>query len=89
MIGTIDADILRTTALSPELGGFAIAHDLMAQPATIRETDDLHRALQALLEHGARELLVLDAGDKIVGFLGEADVARAYHAATASPATDP
>lgn len=84
VIGTIDADILRATAVSPELGDVAIAHDMMVTPASIRDTEDMHQALQALLEHGARELIVLDEGGKIVGFLGEPDVARAYNEATAA-----
>ncbi|AUX25754.1 chloride channel protein [Sorangium cellulosum] len=83
VIGTVDAEILRTTATSPELSGLAIAHDMMTGPASVRETEDLHRALQVLLEHGVRELLVVDADGKIVGFLDEADVTRAYHEATA------
>ncbi len=82
VIGTIDADILRTAAASPEISEFAIAHDMMTNPAAVQETEDLHHALQALLEHEVRELLVLDDRGKIVGFLDEADVARAYHDAT-------
>ncbi|AUX46939.1 chloride channel protein [Sorangium cellulosum] len=83
VIGTVDVEILRTTATAPELSGFAIAHDLMTTPASVSETDDLHRALQVLLDHGVRELLVTDGDGKIVGFLDESDVTRAYHDATA------
>lgn len=83
VIGTIDADILRTAAQSPEISEFAIAHDMMSAPAAVEESEDLHRALQALLEHEVRELIVLDPEGRIVGFLDEADVARAYHDATA------
>ncbi|WP_437673140.1 chloride channel protein [Sorangium sp. So ce131] len=83
VIGTVDVEILRTTATAPELSGFAIAHDLMTTPASVSETDDLHRALQVLLDHGVRELLVTDGDGKIVGFLDESDVTRAYHEATA------
>jgi CIC family chloride channel protein len=89
VIGTIDADILRATAASPEISDLAIAHDMMTSPAAVRETEDLHRALEALLTHGVRELLVLDEQGKIVGFLDEADVARAYHDATAERTRDP
>ncbi|WP_437875589.1 chloride channel protein [Sorangium sp. So ce513] len=83
VIGTIDAEILRAAAMSPELSGLAIAHDMMTSPASVSETEDLHRALQVLLEHGVRELLVTDADGKIVGFLDESEVTRAYHDATA------
>ncbi|XYH95836.1 chloride channel protein [Sorangium sp. So ce1128] len=83
VVGTIDAEILRATAMSPELSGLAIAHDMMASPASVSETEDLHGALQVLLEHGVRELLVTDSDSKIVGILDESDVTRAYHEATA------
>jgi len=82
VIGTIDADVLRTAMASPEIRELAIAHDMMSNPAAVQETEDLHHALQALLEHEVRELLVLDERGKIVGFLDEADVARAYTEAT-------
>lgn len=82
VIGTIDAEILRAAAMSPELSGLAIAHDMMASPASVSETEDLHGALRVLLEHGVRELLVTDADGKIVGILDESDVTRAYHEAT-------
>jgi CIC family chloride channel protein len=36
-----------------------------------------------LLEFGGRELVVTDDAGKIVGFLDEADVTRAYHGETA------
>ncbi|WP_433929371.1 chloride channel protein [Sorangium cellulosum] len=83
VIGTIDAEILRAAAMSPELSGLAIAHDMMASPASVSETEDLHGALRVLLEHGVRELLVTDADGKIVGILDESDITRAYHEATA------
>ncbi|WP_231864429.1 MULTISPECIES: chloride channel protein [Sorangium] len=83
VVGTIDAEILRATATSPELSGLAIAHDMMASPASVSEAEDLHHALQVLLELRVRELLVTDAEGKIVGILDESDVTRAYHDATA------
>ncbi|AKT43838.1 chloride channel protein [Chondromyces crocatus] len=89
VIGTIDADILRTAAMSPEITEVAIAHDMMETPAAVADTEDLHRALQTLLQHEVRELVVLDADGKIVGFLDEADVARAYHDATAGIRREP
>jgi CIC family chloride channel protein len=79
VIGTISSEILRMTAQEPELGGLTIAHDLMVAPLAVRETDDLHAALEAILKHGVRELLVLDDAGSIVGFLDEAEITRAYH----------
>ncbi len=84
LLGVISADILRTMATDPDLGVFTIADDMMAAPVTVRVTDDLHTALETLLKHGARELLVTDEADRIVGMLDEAEIQSAYHSTTAS-----
>lgn len=84
LVGIVSAEILRTMSADPELGAFAVADDLMGPPVSVKETDDLHVALEKLLECGARELLVVDGSGRIVGFLDEADVTRAYHGETAA-----
>jgi CIC family chloride channel protein len=81
--GVISADILRTMATDPDVGQFALADDMMAPPLSVEESDDLHTALEAILTHGVRELLVVDQQGRIVGFLDEADITRAYHSSTA------
>ena len=68
---------------TPEVGGLAIADDMMQPPLSVSESDDLHAALEAILRHGVRELLVVDHEGRIVGFLDEADITRVYHGATA------
>ncbi|HEY1955374.1 MAG TPA: chloride channel protein [Polyangiaceae bacterium] len=82
LCGVIVADVLRATASNPEVGTFALADDMMAPPVAVRETDDLHKALEILLQHGLRELIVTDANGKVVGFLDQAEVTAAYLAAT-------
>jgi CIC family chloride channel protein len=71
-------------AANPDLGELAIADDLMVPPVTVKDTDDLQRALQVILEHGLREIVVIAEGGRIVGFLDEAEITRVYHDATAS-----
>jgi CBS domain-containing protein len=46
----------------------------------LRETDDLQMALDMILTHGVRELVVVDANHHVIGFLDEAEIARAYRA---------
>jgi CIC family chloride channel protein len=82
VVGMVLSDVLRTMAANPDLGEFAIAHDLMVPPVSVRDTDDLQRALKAILEHGLREIMVVGEGGKIVGFLDEAEITRVYHEAT-------
>jgi CIC family chloride channel protein len=84
LVGIVNAEILRTLSADPDIGAFAVADDLMEAPISVLETDNLHTAVEKLLECGARELIVVDVAGHIVGFLDEADVTRAYHGETAS-----
>jgi len=78
------SDVLRTMAANPDIGEFAIAHDLMVPPVGVQDTDDLQRALEAILEHGLREIIVIGPHGRIIGFLDEAEITRVYHRATSS-----
>jgi CIC family chloride channel protein len=82
LVGVISSEILRTMAADPDLSAFALADDMMVAPTAVSETDDLHRALEMMLANDARELLVVDDEGRIVGFLDENEVTRAYHGHT-------
>ena len=84
LVGVVMSDVLRTMAANPDIGEVAIAHDLMVPPVSVKDTDDLQRALDAILEHGVREIVVTDEHGRIVGLLDEADITRAYQSATAA-----
>jgi CIC family chloride channel protein len=84
LVGVVNAEILRTMTTSPDLESFTLAADLMVPASAVKESDDLHSALEQLLTQGVRELLVTDETGQIVGFLDEAEITRAYHGATAS-----
>jgi CIC family chloride channel protein len=84
--GVINVDVLRTMANNPDLGMFALADDMMASPVTVQTDDDLHVALERMLQNGVRELLVIERSGKIEGFLDEAEITQIYHATTARPA---
>jgi chloride channel protein, CIC family len=83
LVGVVSSDVLRTMAANPEASELTIAHDLMVPPVSVRETEDLQRALEMILEHGVREILVTDEQGRIVGFLDENEITRVYHEATA------
>jgi CIC family chloride channel protein len=84
VVGIVLSDVLRTMAANPEISPFTIAHDLMVPPVSVQDTDNLQRALEIILEHGLREIVVVDSNDRIVGFLDEAEITRAYHSTTVS-----
>jgi CIC family chloride channel protein len=84
LVGMILSDVLRTMAANPDIGEFAIAHDLMVPPVSVQDTDDLQCGLEALLEHGVREVIVIGPQARIIGFLDETEITRVYHRATSS-----
>lgn len=78
MVGMITADGLRTLGSVPESQPFTVAADLMQAPVTARPDDDLRAAAERMLERGLREIPVVAADGRILGFLDEADIAKAY-----------
>ncbi len=84
VVGMVLSDVLRMMAANPDVSGLTIAHDLMIPPVSLLDTDNLQRALEVILEHGLREIVVVDATGRIVGFLDEAEITRAYHSTTVS-----
>jgi CIC family chloride channel protein len=84
LVGVISAEILRTTAGDPEVSRVALADDMMDVPISIRDTDDLHNALEIMIANAMRELLVVDEDGKVLGVLDQTEITIAYLAATAS-----
>jgi CIC family chloride channel protein len=80
--GVISAEILRTITTDPDVGAFALADDMMSAPISVKDSDDLHVALETMLASGVRELLVVGEDGHIVGMLDEAEITHAYHAST-------
>jgi chloride channel protein, CIC family len=83
LVGVISAEILRTTAADPDVSALALAHDMMDAPISVRDTDDLHNALEIMIAHAMRELLVTDENGQVVGVLDQTEITVAYLAATA------
>jgi CIC family chloride channel protein len=84
VVGMVLSDVLRTIAANPDLAQLTIVHDFMVPPASVADSDDLQSALETILEHGLREIVVVDERDRIVGFLDEAEITRVYQQATAT-----
>jgi CIC family chloride channel protein len=82
LVGIVLSDVLRSMAANPDARTLAIAHDLMVPPVSVHDTDTLQVALVLILEHGLREVIVVDEGSHIVGFLDEAEITRAYQSVT-------
>jgi CIC family chloride channel protein len=76
--GIIVDHVLRTAMKEDALSGLVIAADVMLPPTRVGMDDDLHTALERLLDSEIRELPVVADG-RVVGLLDEAQITRAYH----------
>lgn len=84
-LGVITTDVVRALATNQDLLDLMVAFDLITSNPCVGENDDLHTALERMLTHGVRELVVLDASGFVGGFLDEAEIQAAYHRATTLP----
>ena len=82
LVGVVTAEILRTAAGDPEVMRVALADDMMGAPISIRDSDDLHNALEMMIKHAMRELLVVDEDGKVLGVVDQTEITVAYLAAT-------
>ncbi|MCC7385822.1 MAG: chloride channel protein [Deltaproteobacteria bacterium] len=78
IIGVISSETLRAVAGDREGESWASARDLMQAPVTIDPDDDIREATQKLVANALRELPVVDGDGRIIGFLDEAEISRAY-----------
>jgi CIC family chloride channel protein len=83
IVGVITSEGLRILAGERALEDMAIAADVMQPPTLAKVEDDARTATQVLLKNGLAEIPIVDDGGKIVGFLGESEIAQAYLRATA------
>jgi len=86
MVGMVNTELLRTFASQPDFEQVTVAADLMQAPLSVSSSENLHVAIDLMLQHQLRELPVTDESGKIVGFLDEADITRAYMKAAITPA---
>lgn len=82
MAGMITSDMMRILATERELEPWTIAADAMQPPVTVQPSTTLRSATEAMLDNTLREVPVTDEEGRIVGFLDEADIRRAYLEAT-------
>jgi CIC family chloride channel protein len=76
--GLVTVDSLRLLMSEGDSLHWTIAADLMQPPVTVRPEDDLQTAARAMLAHALREVPVVGENGAIVGFLDEAETAKAY-----------
>jgi CIC family chloride channel protein len=83
MLGMVNAETLRILAGEPLLLSMTLAVDAMQPAAVVRADDNLRTAAKVMVENLLREVPVADAQGRIVGFVDEAEVGKAYLEMTA------
>jgi CIC family chloride channel protein len=83
LAGLVTGDALRLLTAQTEALPWTIAADIMLPPISIDPDSDLRTAAELMLSSSLRELPVRDPeSGRIVAFLDEADISRAYLSAT-------
>jgi chloride channel protein, CIC family len=78
LIGLVKAASIGLLSPDNEVHREASASDLMQPPAALRLEDDLRTGAEIILGSGFRQLPVMGPDDKILGFIEESEVTRAY-----------
>jgi CIC family chloride channel protein len=89
--GIIRAEVLRSLRTDGDIEDWMVAADLVQAFPAIGLDADLRSATEVMIANGTRDAPVVDAGGRVVRFLDEADVFKAYLEATArrsAPASD-
>lgn len=76
VIGLVTAEELRLLSVSPEAMPLVVAREIMRKPVSVRMRDQVRTAGALLLEHGLREIPVVDDAGALIGIVDEADIAR-------------
>jgi CIC family chloride channel protein len=82
----VNADVVRALAAERGSEELVLAADLMEPPVSVTASSSLHNAMDLMLRHRLREIPVTTDDGKIVGFLDESDITRAYMDAMAEHA---
>jgi len=78
LIGIITPEEIAVLASEPELVPLVNAADMMRPTVSVDLDDDLGFALHTMISNGLSQLPVTDRSGRCVGFVTEADIARAY-----------
>lgn len=78
LVGLLTAVSVFGVSQQRENYSWLVAADVMMPAAFLTPDDHLRHATEVMVDCGLRELPVVDASGRVVGFLDEADIARSY-----------
>jgi len=81
LVGIItDRDIvMKVLAVGRPLDGASVRDAMTQNPVTVREEDDVNRALSAMADRKVRRIPVVDANGTLRGIIAQADIATRLH----------
>lgn len=88
MLGLVTADALRVMASDADLVSLTVAADAMGPPVALRAEEPLRRAIAVMVENEVREVPVIDDRGRIIGFVDEAEIGKAYLDATSKRSSE-
>jgi len=78
VVGIVTAEELDVLLAEPDLDLLVNAADVMLPPVSVTPDDDLHTALELMLARGVAQLPVVDCDGKLLGYVDEGTIAKAY-----------
>ncbi len=78
LVGLIHREDVAVLQSEPGLEFVVNASDLMRSPISVRVDEDLRTAFELMRAEGLREIPVIDAGGRVVGFIDEGSIAEAF-----------
>ena len=85
VVGVISPEELYVLVTEPDVLTFANAYDLMRPAVTVGPHEPLLRALERMRSERLRELPVVDADERVLGFIDEGALAHFYLASSEPP----
>jgi CBS domain-containing protein len=81
LVGIVtDRDIVvKVLAGSGRIEGASVRDAMTQNPVTVREDDDVNRALSAMADRKVRRIPVVDANGTLRGIIAQADIATRLH----------
>ena len=78
LVGIVTLEDMTTLASHQSTEGLVTAADVMRPATVLRPEDSIRTAFDAMVENHVRELPVTDAESRVVGFVDESAIARAF-----------
>jgi chloride channel protein, CIC family len=78
LVGLLTSNALRVLSAEESVTRWTLAADLLRPPVSVKPQDDLRSATEAMIANELRGVPIVSAENRVIGMLGESDVAEVY-----------